>query len=209
VNPAKSPSASDAVREIATVRIELLQTKPLIWREVEVPTSITLAVLHEIVQIAIGWFDQHLWEFTIGKATYGPPDENDWGTESHADKVFLCDVLKPKKTVILYQYDFGDSWGHRLTITDIRAAEPDISYPRYVAGEGKGPPEDCGGIPGFYAMLKVLANPRHPQHAEIKEWAGDFDPKRVNEPAIRSAFLHIAKRLDPGRSPQSSEAQSA
>ena len=35
-------TASDSVKEIATVRIELRHTDPLIWRQVEVPTSITL-----------------------------------------------------------------------------------------------------------------------------------------------------------------------
>jgi hypothetical protein len=64
-------SAADSFNQVCTVRIELLDTDPLIWREVEVPTSITLKVLHEIVQIAMGWFDQHLWEFKIEGRTYG------------------------------------------------------------------------------------------------------------------------------------------
>ena len=54
-------SASDSFNEIATVRIELRHTDPLIWREVEVPTSITLMVLHDIIQAVMGWFDCHLW----------------------------------------------------------------------------------------------------------------------------------------------------
>jgi hypothetical protein len=57
-------SASDSFNEIASVRIELRHTDPLIWREVEVPTSITLLVLHDIVQAVVGWFDYHLWELT-------------------------------------------------------------------------------------------------------------------------------------------------
>lgn len=46
-----------------------------------------------------------------------------------------------------YTYDFGDSWEHRLTVTDVRPGEPDTAYPRYVAGERAAPPEDCDGIP--------------------------------------------------------------
>ena len=53
-------AASDSLNEIATVRIELLDTDPLIWRKVEAPTSITLKVLHDIVQAVMGWFDYHL-----------------------------------------------------------------------------------------------------------------------------------------------------
>ncbi len=61
--PAISKSASDTFNEIATLRIELRYTDPLIWREVEVPTSITLKVLHDIIRAVMGWFDYHFWEF--------------------------------------------------------------------------------------------------------------------------------------------------
>jgi NAD(P)-dependent dehydrogenase (short-subunit alcohol dehydrogenase family) len=46
-----------------------------------------------------------------------------WGSEPRvaAAKVRLRDVLKPRKTVIDYTYDFGDGWEHRLTVTDVRA----------------------------------------------------------------------------------------
>ena len=77
--PAHDTSAADSFNQICTVRIELLYTDPLIWRELEVPTSITLEVLHDIVQIAMGWLDQHLWEFTIDKKGYGLPMDDDWG----------------------------------------------------------------------------------------------------------------------------------
>ena len=102
--------------------------------------------------MAVGWCDYHLWEFTIAKRRYGLPVDEDWGTEPRIDasKVRLRDVLSPRKTTIDYLYDFGDCWEHRLTVTNVRAGDPNLSYPRYIAGERNGPPEDCGGIPGFY-----------------------------------------------------------
>lgn len=51
--------------------------------------------------------------------------------------------------MIDYLYDFGDAWERRLTVTDIRQGEPGASYPRYIAGEWAGPPDDSDGIPGF------------------------------------------------------------
>ena len=95
-------TASDSVNEIATVRIELRHTDPLIWRQGEVPTSITLTVLHDIIQAVMGWFDYHLWEFTIGKRKYGLLTDEDWGTRqrSMAGKVRLRDVLQPQKTIL-------------------------------------------------------------------------------------------------------------
>jgi len=37
-------SASNSFNQICTIRIELRDSDPLIWRQVEVPTSITLDV---------------------------------------------------------------------------------------------------------------------------------------------------------------------
>jgi hypothetical protein len=62
----------ESYNEICTIRIELLETEPLIWREVEVPTSVTLKVLHDIIQITVGWFDCHLRRFTVGGQSFGP-----------------------------------------------------------------------------------------------------------------------------------------
>jgi hypothetical protein len=188
--------AADRFNEIASVRIELKDTDPLIWRVVEVPTSITLKVLHDIIQAVMGWFDYHLWEFTIDKKRYGLPMDEDWGTEPRADaaKVRLRDVLKPRRTRIDYIYDFGDSWEHRLTVTGIRQGEAGIAYPRYLAGEWNGPPEDCGGIPGFYQTLAAITDPEHPNHAEAIEWFDEYDPKEIDAVVIGYALSRIANR---------------
>jgi hypothetical protein len=198
-SPAKT--AEDSFNQICTVRIELLDTDPLIWREVEVPTSITLKVLHDIVQITMGWLDQHLWEFTIDKRRYGLPMDEDWGAarRTEAIKVRLRDVLKPRKTVADYLYDFGDSWEHRLTITKTRPGLPGVSYPNYLGGEWDCPPENCGGIPGYYTMLDVLADPEHPDHAEVAEYLEDWDPKEIDELPLKIALGRIANRRNAAR----------
>jgi hypothetical protein len=201
MSPARKKTAFDSFNEIATVRIELRDSDPLIWREVEVPTSVTLFVLHDIVQATMGWFDYHLWEFTVGTQRYGLPMEDNWDTEPciDASKVRLRDVLKPRRTTIDYLYDFGDGWEHRLIVSRIRAGEPGISYPRYVGGEWNAPPEDCGGIPGFYEMLDALADPQHPDHTTVKEWLDDYDPKAIDELPIKYALSRIANRRNAAR----------
>jgi hypothetical protein len=195
---ANKSSAADSFGEIATVRIELVGTDPVIWRQVEAPTSITLKVLHDIIQATMGWFDYHLWEFTVGKQRYGLPMDEDLGTEQRkrAATVRLRDVLTATTTVLDYMYDFGDSWEHRITVTDVRPGDPDVSYPRYVGGEHAGPPEDCGGVLGFYEMLQARADPDHPDHAEAREWLDDYDgdPDIIEELPIKYALGRIASR---------------
>ncbi len=128
--------------------------------------------------------------------------DDDWGTAPRIDagRVRPRDVLGPRKTVIDYTYDFGDCWEHRLTVTNVRAGEPGISYPRYIGGERNGPPEDCGGIAGFYGLLEALADPKHPDHADAKQWSADYDPKTFDELPIKYALSRIANRRNAARS---------
>jgi hypothetical protein len=108
--------------------------------------------------------------------------------------VVLAEVLKPRKTVFDYLYDFGDSWEHRLTITGIRQGGAGAVYPRFIAGEHASPPEDCGGVPGFYAALEALADPSHPEHADVSDWLDGYDPNKLNGLALKRAVGRIASR---------------
>jgi len=188
--------AIDSFTEIATLRIELKDSDPLIWRVVEVPTSVTLKVLHDIVQAAMGWLDYHLWEMVIGGQIYGLPMEEDWGTAPRkvASRTRLRDVLAPGTTKIDYTYDFGDDWKHSITVSDVRAGDPGTAYPRFLAGERDCPPEDCGGIPGFYEMLEARADPEHPDHADVSEWLDGYDPDDLDIFPIQVALDRIAAR---------------
>jgi len=154
-----------------------------------------------VIQIEMGWFDQHLWEFTIDKQQYGPSPGDDWGLakRGNAGKVRLAEVLKPRRTRIDYLYDFGDSWEVRLTVTKVRPGDLAVLYPRHVGGERNAPPEDCGGLPGFYYLLDVLADPQHAEHAEISEWLGAYDPAAVDVEVIEIGLKRIGRRRRAGK----------
>lgn len=193
---ATKPTAIDSFTEIATLRIELKDSDPPIWRVVEVPTSITLKVLHDIVQVTMGWLDYHLRELVIDGQSYGLPMDEDWGTVPRkvTSRTRLREVLAPSMTTIDYTYDFGDNWEHSLTVSDVRRGEPGAAYPRFIGGERDCPPEDCGGIPGFYEMLEAKADPAHSDHAEITEWLDGYDPDELDVFPIEVALGRIAAR---------------
>ena len=51
------------------------------------------------------------------------------------------------------------------------------------------PPEDCGGVWGYYDLIKILKNPRHKEHAEMLEWLciddpKEFDPEHFNKDEV-------------------------
>ena len=170
---------------IATLRIDLSDSDPPIWREIEVPVAITLKQLHAVVQAAMEWEDAHLWEFTLGRERIG---------SSRAATLTIQDLLRPRVTKLGYIYDMGDYWEHQVTLSKPRAADPDWAYPRYLAGENPAPPEDSGGIPGFYAQIEALVDPNHPDHNHAKEWFGDFDPNRFDDQPVKDRLARIANR---------------
>ena len=85
----------------------------------------------------------------------------------------LRQVVHHQKDSFGYDYDFGDSWRHQITIEKI--LPPDIiGAARAICLDGARacPPEDCGGIWGYANLLKILRNRRHPEHKARKAWLG-------------------------------------
>ena len=105
------------VPELLQLKIELAWIKPLIWRRVVVPESITLPKLHQVIQVAMGWMACHLHEFEIAGEHYGIPDPDfEWGEPVRSEqRVRLGTALGAAKS-FRYTYDFGDDWEHRIKI---------------------------------------------------------------------------------------------
>jgi hypothetical protein len=97
-----------------------------------------------------------------------------------------------------YVYDFGDDWEHAVVIEKVGPLDPDQQYPALITGKRACPPEDCGGVPGYYGLLEVLADPNDEEHAELTELVGDdFDPERFDADTINAAFAAMARRRRP------------
>lgn len=148
----------------ARLRVVLREVVPAVVRVIDVPATITLDDLHDVLQVAVGWTDSHLHQFRTDTATYGIPHE-EWDDDELDERgVRLADL--PARFV--YAYDFGDGWEHDIEVT---GSGGDV--PGCVDGEGACPAEDCGGPYGYEAMLAALADPRHDEHESMQEWVGD------------------------------------
>ena len=55
----------DAPGDILQLKIRLPGISPMIWRRLLVLWSTNIAELHGILQVAMGWEDDHLHRFTI------------------------------------------------------------------------------------------------------------------------------------------------
>src|SRR5205814_1813510 len=102
-----SAEARGELAEICQLKITLRNARPACWRRLLVPTSATLGDLHEIIQIAFAWDNDHLHGFTVGRRHYGDPY---FDAEYDEDKITTGEVFERARKPISYIYDFGDSW---------------------------------------------------------------------------------------------------
>ena len=174
---AKRKRASKALYQI---KITLTGSKPPIWRRLIVKDNIRLDELHSVLQISMGWSDYHLHQYIVGNSYIGLPD-----TEFDMDmiderKIYLYDVVSKLKDNFTYEYDFGDSWNHKIVLEKILALDFSES-PILVTGKKACPPEDCGGIWGYSDFLDAIQNPDHEEHESMLEWiGGEFDPDALD-----------------------------
>jgi len=165
------------------LRIVLTDSEPLIWRQLLVSGSVTLATLHVIFQHAMGWRGSHQHGFVIGDACYGQPDPDYPETVPVIDEqtVTLSGLVNVGEH-FSYQYDFGDDWQHDVTVEAILSADEAPVVPLCLDGGNACPPEDVGGIPGYVDFLDILGDSSHDEHLSMLEWCGGFDPA-VFDPA--------------------------
>ncbi len=132
------------VDRIARIRIQLDDWRPAIRRRVEVPLTATLKALHDVIQAAMPFDDDHLFEFRADGKRYAIPDP-EW--DSLRDKTYSAKTMRLGTLVdrgitqLAYTYDFGDDWRHTIVIEAIADADPAAEYPRYIDGTGRGHPK--------------------------------------------------------------------
>jgi len=162
---------------IYRLKVTLRGSRPPIWRRFLVPADITLKRLHDSLQAVMGWTDSHLHQFTAKGVVYGTTDHEFGMVRVSETRTTVAQILRRPKDRLMYEYDFGDSWEHDVVL---EAVLPPGSgrYPVVEGGRRACPPEDVGGISGYALFLEAIADPKHPEHAEMLEWIGGcFDPE--------------------------------
>ena len=176
-----------------------------IHREVLVPETLTLLDLHSVLQIVFGWNESHMHLFNIKGITFSDQlaDGRD-GDEVEREDVTLGEMISSVGRKFIYEYDFGDSWTHRITVKKISPDLGDQFLPVCLSGEKAAPPEDCGGVPGFMNLVEIFEKRAAKKKLfdddlNMLEWVGeDYDPhhfdlKQVNK-ELKKAFQKKPKK---------------
>ncbi|MCT7994839.1 plasmid pRiA4b ORF-3 family protein [Laspinema olomoucense] len=185
-------------QSIYQLKITLSDIKPPIWRRLQVSSDYTLADLHEVIQVAMGWGNCHLHSFNIDGEEYGMPMDDDFGFSDmeikNETRVKLSKIIPGEKFKFSYLYDFGDSWEHQILVEKVLPPDPDATYPICIKAKRACPPDDCGGPWGYPDFLEAVQDKNHPDHEEMLDWAGgSFDPEEVNLDQINAQFKQYFK----------------
>jgi hypothetical protein len=181
-----------SANEVYQIKVTLLWTDPPIWRRLLVPPDLRLDELASVILISMGWEGMHAHDFKFGKENYSPPSpggpayamamEMVLGRPGPIDegRVQLDEVLLRVGSKGVFTYDFGDNWEHSIVFEKRLRADPGMTYPVCTGGERACPPDDIGGVHGFYDKLE-----NSPE--EFLEWVGEewdaeaFSIEEVNQ----------------------------
>ena len=170
--------------QVYQFKVTLMNTRPPVWRRIQVPGNFTFWDLHVAIQDSMGWLDCHLHEFKITdpvsgwNKSIGVPGE---------DGLYGVDMLPGWKHKIStwfttgharakYMYDFGDSWKHDVLLEKIGPRQEGVRYPLCLAGKMACPPENCGGVRGYADICKG----KKEFQCDFEDYdPAYFDPKEV------------------------------
>jgi hypothetical protein len=172
------------------LKITLKDIRPPIWRRLLVPDC-SLAELHEVIQVAMGWENYHLYDFEVAGERYTDPRGMDDLDTGDARKVKLSRVARREKAKLRYTYDFGDNWQHEVLVEKILPSEEGQTYPACITGKRACPPEDVGGPWGYMEFAEAIRDPEHERHEEFIEWRGEFDPEALDLDAVNKQLKRL------------------
>lgn len=174
------------------LHVTLARTDPPVWRRLQVAAETTLTRLHHILQIVMGWGDDHEHGFIIDGTEYGPRTRATGPIVIGERGLQLKYEVRTAPAQFTYLYDFGDSWRHTIDVEHISRPARGKRYPLCLAGERACPPEDVGGTPGFADFLRIMGDPGHPRHRELLAWAGGtYDPATFDVAVVNRKLTRL------------------
>ena len=169
------------------LRIVLDTIKPPIWREIEVPSSITLTSIASIILLSMGWAEEHLHQFIMRngrQSTFYATSiheimESRMQPETKDGRQYcIADLLKQKGDSVTFEYDYGDCWLHTVTLLAVNEYGDEKKEVSLLGGERACPPNDCGGVPGYQRLCMLMEKPASPDALSEMEWLGfRYDPE--------------------------------
>ena len=179
------------------LKITIKNSHPPIWRRVIVPGGLSFSQLTLVINTAIGWCGYHCSSYTFGKLgirlddDYDEDDALDFAEYNVLDaSKYIIDEFLDSVSSFSYEYDFGDDWEH-LILIEKTIDDYDQKYPQVLKYRENTPYEDCGGIWGYYDLLRTLEDPNAPNHAAMKAWVDDQEGNEYDLDSVNEELRHM------------------
>ena len=128
---------------IETLKIKLISgIKANDWEcMVEVPNDYSLYDLHDVIQQAVGFDNDHLFEFVIGRNYRSQSTIVIRYDDDKIDEKIESILSKIKGKKLFYMFDYGDSWLFQISNSRKKSfeASPNVQYPRLTIEVGVKP----------------------------------------------------------------------
>lgn len=186
--------------KLIQLKITLADAPVPIWRRLVVHAETPLALVHEVFQIAMGWTDSHLHAFrvngkTITDSQTANDDQDGLGYEDESE-FLLADIVKKHGDCFVYEYDWGDSWHHDVTVERLVETGDNSPIARCLTGKRACPPEDVGGVHGYAQFLNSIEDPEDPTREENLAWIGsEFDPDSFDARLVNFHLMTLEQDL--------------
>jgi len=152
----------------------------------ELPSTITLDQLHEVLQWVFDWSNFGPHSFVTIHGEFGGPvwpmsRASKRATERRDEAgIMLAQVAGEEGSGLAYLRGFGDEWRVDIQVEKILAAAPGVGYPRCTAGQGEEVPGDR-----YDGVLEFNAD-RDPFGADV-----DLDPEELADEIAHPATVII------------------
>jgi hypothetical protein len=174
------------------LKIHQLGISPQISRRVLMRGDTTLAELHYIFQVVMGWENWHLHSFHLWGKDYGLSYAGGTWYADDARRVRLGDFAW--RVNDKFTYDFGDYWQHQVQVRvkKLLPPTPVQATPVCASGRRACPPEDVGGPRGYdqrtldqfswrYEALDHLLAGEDIREDDVSTWFWTYRPEHFDK----------------------------
>jgi hypothetical protein len=169
-------------RAILQIKLSIGDVTPEIWRRIFVRSDATIAQLHLTLQSMMGWSNHYLYSFKAGGERYAPPQETGYEFGNRKSiKTRLLSIFGKHTTSIMYEYGFSNGWVVDLCLEGTFVNAGQATTVLCTEGARHGPAEDSGGPREYMEKIKILKNPSHNRHQQMRKSLGArFDAEEFN-----------------------------
>ena len=177
------------------LKLAVAFSDPLIWRTIQVPGNMTLAILHKVIQVCMGWDDTHTHQFLVGKIFY----QSGFGIKDMKEELQydennfeLHQLEEGMQFIFTYLYDGGEGWELEITLEETIRTGLGHDFPVLIGGERACPPAEVGDVHQYQKLLNDAEAGGRTNRLDLNlPLMEDFDPDSFDLKALKGQLSLI------------------